>query len=510
MAIIELTKEIIEGFSGSLLSKRFDNPTPPPSCHREWWDLCCSPEKFVAIGAPRGHAKSTAITHTYTLAISLFRISQFTVIVSDTETQAIQFLNDIKMEFTDNTELLSLFKVKKFRVWRENEIIVEMEDGYIFRILTKGAEGALRGIKWNGMRPKTIICDDMENDELVLNKERREKFFKWIYGALIPCLAPDGKMRVVGTVLHLDSFLERCLPKDYEKTTVVTPLKSYSTEKKRTGIGWIGVRYRAHDQGFDNILWSSRFPEEKLKAIRAEYTEKGIPEVYAQEYLNYPLDPTKTYFRRNDFIPLSRDEIEAIRSRKVLLTHYIGVDLAISEKERSDYSAFEIFGMDERGILHHIDEIHERMDGKAIVDTIMQLYSRYSPEFFAIESEKITKAIGPFLHEEMLKQNKFPNIVEITPHKDLWTRARAFQGRHKSGTIKFDKSADWYPDFEEELCTFPRNVHDDRVAACAVLGLALERMVEAPTRKEYEDEQYEIEFRMSDSFDFGRNQVTGY
>lgn len=47
-----LTSEIVEGFVGSVLVKRFDDPAPIPDCHREWWRLCCSGNKYVAIAAP--------------------------------------------------------------------------------------------------------------------------------------------------------------------------------------------------------------------------------------------------------------------------------------------------------------------------------------------------------------------------------------------------------------------------------------------------------------------------
>lgn len=504
---VELNASLIEGFAGALLRKRFDNPTQTPEFHRELWNLFCEPDKYIAAAAPRGHAKSTAVTHVFTLAHLLFRVSSFVILVSDTETQAVQFLNDIKMEFTDNEDLLSLFPVRKFHKWSENDIIAEMDDGYMFRLLVKGSEQSVRGFKWNGMRPKLIVCDDMENDELVLNKDRREKFFKWIYGALIPSLAPDGKMRIVGTILHLDSFLERCMPQEYAKTTIKTPLKSYSTVSLN---GWKGVRWRAHDPTFENILWKERFPEAELKRIRADYTQKGIPEVYSQEYLNYPLDITRTYFRRSDFLPIPMMELEAIAAKKLLLTYYVAVDLAISEKERADWSCFEVFAMNEHGMLYHLDEVRERMDSREIIDTIFQLELKYRPEFIVIESEKISKALGPFLHEEMIKRAAFPNIIEITPHKDLWNRARSFQGRHRAGLVKFNKSLDWYPAFEEELATFPRGIKDDRVAACAVLGLALEKMVEAPTMREQEEEDYLFEVQKSNMLYEGRSATTGY
>ena len=69
----------------------------------------------------------------------------------------------------------------------ETDIIVQFTDGHTFRIIAKGAEQKLRGLLWNGSRPDIIICDDMENDELVLNKDRREKMRRWFYSAFIVC-----------------------------------------------------------------------------------------------------------------------------------------------------------------------------------------------------------------------------------------------------------------------------------------------------------------------------------
>jgi len=50
----KLTKEIIEGFASSCLVKYFDDASPFADFQREWWEYCCSDDKFVAICAPRG------------------------------------------------------------------------------------------------------------------------------------------------------------------------------------------------------------------------------------------------------------------------------------------------------------------------------------------------------------------------------------------------------------------------------------------------------------------------
>lgn len=163
-----LNSEVVHGFAGSMLSKRYDAATPTPQCHLEWWDLCCSDSKFVAIAAPRGHGKSTAITHAYVLAAALFRQRKFIILVSDTETQATNFLNDIKEELRNNDDLIELFGVKDFKKDTETDIIVELNDGYTFRIMVRGSEQRVRGLKWPQsnvtLRPDLIVCHQKGTD----------------------------------------------------------------------------------------------------------------------------------------------------------------------------------------------------------------------------------------------------------------------------------------------------------------------------------------------------------
>ena len=49
-----LSADVMQGFVGSVLQKRFDGSVTSPDCHREWWELCSSDSRNVAIAAPRG------------------------------------------------------------------------------------------------------------------------------------------------------------------------------------------------------------------------------------------------------------------------------------------------------------------------------------------------------------------------------------------------------------------------------------------------------------------------
>lgn len=496
-----LTAEVVAGFSSSLLQKNFDKAVESPSCHFEWWKMFCSPYKQVAIAAPRGHAKSTACTLTYMLACLVFREREYALLISDTLTQATQFLADLKKELADNEQIVNLFGIKTFTKDAEDDVIVLCEDGHQFRVTARGSLQALRGLKWNNKRPDLIICDDLENDEIVMNPDRREKFKRWFYGALIPCKASHGIIRIVGTILHEDSRLNRLMPKEFDKWTKRDALKTWSEKKG----AWLSVKYRAHNEDFTSILWPQKYDKEWFLEKKQEYFEEGIPDVYSQEFLNEPIDDSIAFFKRGDFLSIHKED------RAARLNYYITADLAISDKQTADYTVFVIAGVDENKTLQVRNVIRDRMDGREIVDTIISLEKTYKPELFGIEEMQVQKAIGPFLREEMVRTGVFPNIHLLKHNgKDKMSRARSMQARLRSRTVKFDKNGDWYPSFEEELAKFPRAARDDQVDAFAYLGLMLDSLVEAPTQAEQEDEEYEYELRESGWNESGRSPITGY
>lgn len=497
---MSLSASVIEGFAGSLLSKRYDGATPVPECHKQWWDICCSERPLVAIAAPRNHGKSTAITHAYVLANVVFRERKFVVLVSDTETQAVDFLRDLKEELRNNDDLIALFHIKGFVKDTETDIVVEFEDGQQFRILTRGSEQRMRGLKWNQMRPDLIVCDDLESEELVYNKDRREKFRKWFNGALLPCRAKHGIVRVVGTILHLDSLLNRLMPELHDPLTKQEELRDYNFSKARS---WAAVRYRAYNSDFSKLLWSTRYDADFFIKDRDRCINEGIPEIHAQEYLNYPIDERTSYFKRGDFVESTPQDKE--RNKR----YYAATDFAISTGDRSDFTVIAIAGVDEEGRIHVEDIRRGRWDALEIIDEMFSVEKRYHPELFVVERGAIEKAIGSVIRSEMFKRGVFLNLYPMTPTKDKQSRARSLQARLRSGGVRFNKEADWYPELEDEMVRFPKSRHDDQVDALSYIGLVLDEVQSALTPQEQANEEYEEELAM-DSFYNGRNATTGY
>lgn len=490
----------VANFVEMFLKKDFDGPTEIPECHLEWWEMCTSTKPLVAIAAPRNHAKSTAVTKSYTLANLLLRERRFILLVSDTETQASFFLNSIKMVLQYNEDIRKIFGVKGFLKDTETDFIVLFEDGYQARIIAKGSEQKVRGINWDDLRPDLIVCDDMENDEIVMNEDRRKKFRDWFSGALVPCRARKGIVRYVGTILHQDSMLERLMPKEYDKRNVYTPLSVKNSPKNV----WWAAKYRAHSDDFKHLLWEERWSKEDLQAERQHFISQGQADKYSQEYLNIPIDESNAFFKRGDFIPM-KDEHRL--SNKI---YYVGCDLAVTTTVSADHTVFVVGGVDAEGVLNIVDVIKERMDSVSIVDTILELNKRYDPQYFFFEKGAITNSVLPHLTVKMIEENNYVALELFARVVDKKQFAHTIQARLRTKRVRFDKEGEWYQGFESEMMRFPRDMHDDQVDAIAILGHGVNKFVEALTPREQRQEDYEEEMFESGFYDQGRSAITGY
>ena len=491
---MKINAEAIEGFTLGLLAAKYDNPKPIPDFHREMWTLFCEDRDKACVAAPRGHAKSTAITHAFVLACMCFRVKSFCLLVSDTESQAVEFLGDIRAELEENEALRATFGIKLIVKSNDTNVIVMMNDGHKFRIIAKGSEQKIRGIKWLGKRPDLIVGDDLENDEIVMNPERREKFRKWFMKALLPCGSDDCWVRIVGTILHLDSMLQRLLE---DKT-------------------WKHLFYEACTGDFKNILWPEQFSSERLRGIYEGYLAQGDPEGFAQEYRNTPVAIENAFFNPDYFFDFEREGSEdsnGVRSPIIPnLEYFAAADFAISEKEKADSTAIVVGGMSPEGRLYVVDVKLGKWDSDRIIEELIDTQKMYNINAFVFETAKIDKAIGPFLDREMMRRKTYLNIIKMTPNQSKTMRASSIRAMHKSGSIRYDKEAHWWPDFHSELMMVaesgPRGKHDDRFDAFAYLGLAVNQYFEAESDEDLEDAEYEREWEQYHNQ--GACATTGY
>lgn len=486
-----LDAALVEGFQRHYLLEKFDGSVAVAPFHRVMWDEACDEDRRrCAWAAPRNHAKSTAVTFTFGLAAICFRVRDHIMIVSDSYDQAVHQLKEIKNEFFDNEELRQDFKFRSFLKDTEAEIILEFMDGYQVRVLARGSEQRLRGLKWRSKRPNLILGDDLEFDEIVLNPERLAKFRDWFFKQLLPAGSKDCLFRIVGTILAFNSLLS-----DLMKDSM-----------------WTTHLWRAHEafDDFSNILWPERWPEKDLREERQTFVNQGKSDGYSQEYLNEPIAEGNSFFEKSDLLDIPfqfyRDWETNPGKRPVVF--YASVDLAVSTRTHADRSVINVATIDADRYLDIVEVRKDRWAPKDLVDQMFEADEAYDIDTWFIESGTILKAIGPYLDEEMARRNRFLNLHLMVPSKDKITRAKSIQARIRAKRVRFDKSADWWPGVEQEMLQFPRGAHDDFVDTMSQYGLALDEIITPPTEDEVDEEEYATEVAMGNQQ--GRSKVTGY
>ena len=495
-AAVALTADLIESFAGAYLSPMYDSAVATPPFHRVCWDLYCQSITYAAVAAPRGHAKSTALTHDYALATALFRVEDYIVIVSATEDLAIQHLGDIATELRENEDIIRDFCIDKLVTDAKTDIVVRFKDGHECRFIAKGSGQKMRGIKWRGKRPGLIVCDDLEEDEQVESRDRRLKFGRWFRRALLPCLRKGGKVRMHGTILHEEALLARVIRGGVSEDGAATR-KSWRT--------LIFKAHRAFDD-FTDILWPEQFSEARLREIQNEFISDGDAAGYSQEYLNDPTDHSEAYLRREDFIDMSESDHRADKQFSV------GCDFAVSKKDTANRTSFTIGGRTQQNTTCIVDNRVGRWDTEEWIEEMFSIQARYQPDLFYVEDGVIWKAVAPTLYREMRLRDKWLNCVPILPVKDKAVRGRAYQKRMRAGAVRFDKRGSWYPGFEAENLSFTGVSEaklDDQFDSAATLFLGLDRAADLDD-EDFESEE-DREWRTSDPRKAaGRSRVTGY
>lgn len=77
-----------------------------------------------AIAAPPGHAKSTVMSLQNVLHAALFGYKRYILLVSDTEAQAVSFLDAIKNELETNERILADFGEQPGKTWKTGSILL--------------------------------------------------------------------------------------------------------------------------------------------------------------------------------------------------------------------------------------------------------------------------------------------------------------------------------------------------------------------------------------------------
>ena len=407
-----------------------------PEFHKEFYDILLKPGSD-ALASPRGSAKSTTVGLVFISWSVVNKKEKYIVYISQNHSKTTQFIEPLRVEFANNQRLKWLYgdltaKATKDDTGRDREDCIDINK---CRIEAVSFEKNMRGFKYGNMRPTLIIGDDIESDDRVINPVLREKDSAKLNKVIIPSLDINGRFKMIGTILHLDSLLMKKIKQ------------------------WNGIINKSiNDDG--TLLWPQRFTVDKLQEIRDNIGSVA----FQQEYLNNPVDNETSTIKREWIIksfdsqmPYSYEDMDQL---------YLGVDFAFSDRITADSSAFmdvgiktDRFGNMRKYILNMVWK-----KGMSVVeqfDYIRQLHYQHDYSTIALEENSIKSVSAEVKSMAM-------------PIKMFWTGSRDTHNRTAQGTSKSYSKENAIErlavEFENEMWCIPYRTEVERNNADRLLG----------------------------------------
>ena len=367
-------------FGRAFLPNDFTNKSSSPSFHFDVAErlMTSKPGSRTCIIMPRGFGKSilskAAIMHK--LCFAADNEQHFIAWVSEEQSQSIDHLKYLRNHFEINKRLRYYFgnldggSVGKR--WTEKDIVTPKGD----RVIAKGTSQRLRGRAEVDVRYTGIVLDDFESELNTKTPERRADIKKWIVSTVYPALEEtpgrEGWIWLAGTIVHFDSFLQT-VADGYRKSV-----------KDGRDYPWGVIFKRAIEDS--KSIWPDQFSLTKLAGKKREFIEAGLVNKFAQEYMNDARDVTNASFKI-DRIQYYSGRVECNSNFNYLIDGddaipiniYMGVDLAATASETSDYQVILVMGIDSSNNRYVLEYFRERIPTFDVPKEIIRLANQYMP-----------------------------------------------------------------------------------------------------------------------------------
>jgi predicted phage terminase large subunit-like protein len=434
--------------------------------------------KLNLIG-PRGSAKSTVATLAYVLRCAVDGSEPYVWIVSDTRHQACAHLENIKSELVENAALAERYpgSVGVGQVWRVGTIVLANR----VMIEAFGTGQKLRGRRRRAHRPTLIVCDDLQNDEHVHSRLRREHCREWFHGALMQAGTPRTNFVHLATALHRES-----LALELDRTPGWTSRAFRAVERWPANEGlWEAWRAiycdiqrddtqqvdaRAEARAFfdahrgameagSQVLW----PElEDLYALRCLETEVGRT-AFAREKQSSPVNPERCEFPEEYFADGLREGSlwfdawpTAVRFKTVALDPSKGASDRVG-----DYSAFVLLAIDTTGVLY-VQANMARRPTQRIVEDGVALIAEFRPDAFGVEANQFQELLAAEFQRALGERGLgHTPLWTLSNYTDKHVRIRTLGPYLSRRRMRFKSGCASTRMLVDQLRDFPIADHDD-------------------------------------------------
>jgi hypothetical protein len=229
----------------------------------------------------------------------------------------------------------------------------------------------------------------------------------------------------------------------------------------------------------DEPIWPEKFGFKYFEAIRSNASEI-IRDDFQTQYQCNPRPTEGTWFKKSWLKTYRLADLP--RQLRI----YVASDHAYRKGEKNDSTCLLVVGVDPTGAIYVLaDTWWKKAETTEIVDAMFAIVQRRHPAQWWAARDAISGSLAPFIRRRMLDQSIFfPLDDSLTEKTDLVARSSSIRGLMAMGMVHWPSEWPQWAEAENQLLSFPGK-RDDLVAALAILGMGMDRMVKAegPNKK---------------------------
>lgn len=380
----------------------------------------------------RGAGKSTMCTVTKSIHLLLKNPNLRILLASKTTSNAEAFLKEIKGHFEENERLAEIFGLyydpRLVSKWdtKEIEVLPRSIKTKEASITCAGVEGTIVSKHYD-----VIIADDLVDEENSRTAHMRDKTRTWYYQTLDPTLEPPdgevehrGEYHRLGTRYHFEDLYGHLIANELKKHHLIIPAldehgrspwpekykpKWFAKKRKKSGIIIFNAQYQCDTEAMKGEVF--RYDDCKI------VDSSAIPDK---------------------------------------LRIFMGIDLAISQKESADHFAIVVIGVDDNQNRYVLDFYDGQLRFADQTRMIKKFYKRHDPIRVCIE----TNAYQQAQYQTLKDDDQDIRLTPVSQDKDKVTRAWKLTPIFEDGRMFFKKGGNIHV-FIEQLVLFPSYRYDD-------------------------------------------------
>lgn len=446
-----------------------------------------------ATAAPRGYAKSTIKALIKPIHDLCYGLETYIVIFSNTESQALGKLKDIRNELLENSRLIEFYGIRFPNKRIAEGSFLAHAGRHSIKFEGYGTGAQIRGIRHGAERPSKIIFDDVEHSEEVENEALREKYETWYFSDVIKSGNEKTNIEFIGTVLHRRALLCKLLENPLYTSKKYKAVISWS-EREDLWAKWREILINLDDDSrlANADAFYQQNKEEMLRGTKVLWPEKepyvylmkelvdGGRRAFFKEKMNEPLGSEDKVFTRYHWYKEVHDPEHGIyiEDTKTFIPWnifknyrtYGSMDPATGQTKaksgkKGDFTCILTGKEDHKGRLFIHNDWTKRAPPTTYIKTVFELHQQFEYEKFGVETNLYRNLLMPNLlqHKKDLEKElkqviKLP-FYDIENVENKEKRIFTLEPKVSNGWIVLNRALS--AEFFNQLDDFPKADHDD-------------------------------------------------